>query len=67
MNASEHDVVIFTGSGCTMAVNKLITALNVRKDAEPPIVFAGPYDHHSTLLPWREITPDVSSFILIVL
>lgn len=27
MNASEQDVVIFTGSGCTGAVNKLIHAL----------------------------------------
>lgn len=27
VNASEHDAVIFTGSGCTGAVNKLIHAL----------------------------------------
>ena len=34
VNASEHDAVIFTGSGCTGAVHKLIHALNFEK---PPV------------------------------
>ena len=33
-NASEHDAVIFTGSGCTGAVHKLIHALDFKK---PPV------------------------------
>ncbi|XP_071500517.1 uncharacterized protein [Diadema antillarum] len=51
VNASEHDAVIFTGTGCTAAVHKLVNALQLQ---EPPIVFVGPYEHHSNLLPWRE-------------
>ncbi len=34
VNASEHDAVIFTGSGCTGAVHKLINALNF---GQPPV------------------------------
>ncbi|XP_077984669.1 uncharacterized protein LOC144439269 [Glandiceps talaboti] len=52
VNASEHDAVIFVGSGCTGAVHKLISALHLHK---PPVVFVGPYEHHSNLLPWREL------------
>ncbi|XP_047121332.1 uncharacterized protein LOC124804985 [Schistocerca piceifrons] len=52
VHASEHDAVIFAGSGCTGAVHKLIHALNL---PEPPVVFVGPCEHHSNLLPWREI------------
>ncbi|PNF15326.1 hypothetical protein B7P43_G00938 [Cryptotermes secundus] len=51
VHASEHDAVIFAGHGCTGAVHKLIHALNL---VEPPIVFVGPCEHHSNLLPWRE-------------
>nr|CAD7460575.1 unnamed protein product [Timema tahoe] len=51
VHASEHDAVIFAGHGCTGAVHKLIHALDL---AEPPIVFVGPCEHHSNLLPWRE-------------
>ena len=63
------DVVIFCGSGATAAINKLIDVLNLRlpaelddklglraciPDAERPVVFIGPYEHHSNELPWRE-------------
>jgi len=51
VHASEHDVVIFAGHGCTGAVHKLIHALNL---SEQPVVFVGPCEHHSNLLPWRE-------------
>ncbi|KAK2725819.1 hypothetical protein QYM36_000332 [Artemia franciscana] len=53
VNASEHDSVIFTGSGCTGAVHKLINGLKLNVS---PIVLHGPYEHHSNLLPWREIS-----------
>ncbi|XP_014783863.1 uncharacterized protein LOC106878996 [Octopus bimaculoides] len=55
-NASEHDAVIFVGSGTTAAVHKLIFSLDLK---EPPVIFAGPFEHHSNLLPWREIGSEV--------
>ncbi|GAB1609960.1 hypothetical protein Ahia01_001281900 [Argonauta hians] len=55
-NASEHDAVIFVGSGTTAAVHKLIFSLDLK---EPPVIFAGPFEHHSNLLPWREIGSQV--------
>ncbi|KAF4523112.1 hypothetical protein B566_EDAN003126 [Ephemera danica] len=45
-------LLIFAGHGCTGAVHKLIHALNL---SEPPVVFVGPCEHHSNLLPWRDI------------
>ncbi|KAK3696713.1 hypothetical protein QZH41_013068, partial [Actinostola sp. cb2023] len=56
VNAGEGDAVIFTGSGCTAAVHKLIHALHL---SEPPIVFMGPFAHHSSILPWKEAGADV--------
>ncbi|HUQ06696.1 MAG TPA: aminotransferase class V-fold PLP-dependent enzyme [Kofleriaceae bacterium] len=68
------DVVIFCGSGATGAINKLIDILNLRIPAdldarydltaripadERPVVFIGPYEHHSNELPWRESIADV--------
>jgi len=53
------DAVLFTGNGVTGAVATLIDALNLRgcaldgKDSRP-LVFVGPHEHHSNLLPWRE-------------
>ncbi|XP_046666052.1 LOW QUALITY PROTEIN: uncharacterized protein LOC124357947 [Homalodisca vitripennis] len=52
VHASEDDVVIFAGHGCTGAVHKLIHGLDL---SVPPVVFVGPCEHHSNLLPWREI------------
>jgi selenocysteine lyase/cysteine desulfurase len=63
------DVVIFCGAGATAAINKLIEVLNLRLPADldakynlraqlpkdqRPVVFIGPYEHHSNELPWRE-------------
>ena len=68
------DLVIFCGSGATAAVNKLIGILELRipaglgeryqlaariPAAQRPVVFAGPYEHHSNELPWRESVADV--------
>lgn len=55
VHASEDDAVIFVGSGCTGAVHKLIHAMDFASDEIKPIVLVGPYEHHSNLLPWREI------------
>jgi len=69
VGADERDVVIFCGSGATGAIHKLIDVLGLRipRDLdlryglskqipaeERPVVFIGPYEHHSNELPWRE-------------
>ena len=66
--------MIFCGSGSTGAVDKLVGVLNLRLPAdlderyrlrehipadERPVVFIGPYEHHSNELPWRESIADV--------
>src|SRR5512135_2657875 len=72
-NAEEH-AVIFAGSGCTGAIDRLVGILGLRIPAElderhgltgripreqRPVVFVGPYEHHSNELPWRESIADV--------
>ena len=69
VGGDDRDVVIFCGSGATGAINKLIEVLNLRipaeldrkygfskliPEADRPVVFIGPYEHHSNELPWRE-------------
>ncbi|TMD26438.1 MAG: aminotransferase class V-fold PLP-dependent enzyme [Chloroflexi bacterium] len=71
--SAEH-AVIFCGSGSTAAVNKLVGVLGLRVPAElddryglsraipereRPVVFVGPFEHHSNELPWRESIADV--------
>ncbi len=74
LGCGEDAVVIFAGSGCTGAVDKLVGILNLRIPADldheygfsaripaarRPVVFIGPYEHHSNELPWRESIADV--------
>lgn len=74
VGGTADDLVIFCGSGATAAVNKLIGLLELRIPAglderyalashipatERPVVFVGPYEHHSNELPWRESIADV--------
>ncbi|XP_048585215.1 uncharacterized protein LOC5521527 isoform X3 [Nematostella vectensis] len=55
VNATDDDVVIFTGSGTTGAIHKLIHALEMGGDkAKTTVVFVGPFEHHSNILPWKE-------------
>jgi len=51
--ALEDDTVIFAGSGATAGLNRLVSLLGI-EDADRPVVFLGPYEHHSNILPWRE-------------
>jgi len=51
--AGDDCTVIFAGSGATAGLNRLISLLGVN-EARDPVVFVGPYEHHSNLLPWRE-------------
>ncbi len=74
VHAGPDDVVVFVGSGATAAANKLVGLLGI-KIAEPlerehrlsaaiprerrPVVFVGPYEHHSNHLPWMETVADL--------
>ncbi|WP_164658530.1 aminotransferase class V-fold PLP-dependent enzyme [Tropicibacter sp. Alg240-R139] len=51
--ATEKDAVIFTGSGATAGLNRLVNLMGVEQ-ADRPVVLIGPYEHHSNILPWRE-------------
>ena len=74
VGAGDPHAVIFTGAGSTSAVNKLVAVLGLRipaelddryglsariPAAERPVVFVGPFEHHSNELPWRESIADV--------
>jgi selenocysteine lyase/cysteine desulfurase len=74
VNGDDDTCVIFCGSGSTAAINKLIGIMNLRipadlnrrygldrmiPAAERPVVFIGPFEHHSNELPWRESIADV--------
>ncbi len=67
-------VVLFAGAGATGAIDKLIGVLGLRipsaledrwhlaRHVPPdrrPVVFVGPYEHHSNEIPWRESVADV--------
>ena len=56
INASADDAVIFVGNGATGAIHKLIgvLGLNDLSVARSTVVFLGPYEHHSNILPWKE-------------
>jgi selenocysteine lyase/cysteine desulfurase len=58
VNGGPDDVVVFCGSGATGAIDKLIRLLALDR-AQRPVVFIGPYEHHSNELPWRESIADV--------
>lgn len=74
VGGDDDTVVIFAGSGSTGAIDKLIGILGIRLPAdldarhglrnsipaaERPVVFVGPFEHHSNELPWRESIADV--------
>ena len=74
VGAGPDHVVLFCGSGSTGAIDRLINVMNLRipndldqrygfskqiPDHERPVVFIGPYEHHSNELPWRESIADI--------
>ena len=74
IGAGDETAVIFCGSGATAAVDKLVGILNLRIPADldarwslspripadqRPVVFVGPFEHHSNEIPWRETIADV--------
>src|ERR1700760_4181283 len=58
VGAGAQDAVIFCGSGATAAVDRLMRVLKLDPVGRP-VVFVGPYEHHSNELPWRESPADV--------
>lgn len=58
VNGGDDDVVVFCGSGATAAIDRLIRVLEL-DPADQPVVFIGPYEHHSNELPWRESPAEV--------
>ena len=79
LKVSDDHAVIFCGSGATAAIQKLIEILNIRipanlddahrfseqiKSEQRPVVFIGPYEHHSNELAWRESIVDLVSIPL---
>ena len=74
LGATDDHAVLFCGSGATGAIAKLIGVMGLRIPSalddrhhlsrhipadERPVVFIGPYEHHSNELPWRESIADV--------
>jgi selenocysteine lyase/cysteine desulfurase/CRP-like cAMP-binding protein len=74
VGGGDDDVVIFCGSGATGAIDKLAQILGLKLPSATadrldgavrlppelrPVVFVGPYEHHSNELPWRESIADV--------
>jgi selenocysteine lyase/cysteine desulfurase len=53
--------VIFSGSGATAGLNRLVNLLGINDSSQgaPPRVVIGPYEHHSNILPWRESMAEV--------
>jgi len=74
VGGGDETAVLFCGSGSTGAIDKLVGILGLRipstledrwqlSEAIPceqrPVVFIGPFEHHSNELPWRESIADV--------
>lgn len=79
VNAGEDHCLVFCGSGATAAINKIIDMLGLKLPnrldkryglsaripaEERPVIFLGPYEHHSNELPWRETIAEVVSIPL---
>ena len=74
VGGDDDTCVIFCGSGSTAAVDKIVGVLGLRLPSaaedrwqlsrhvpadQRPVVFVGPFEHHSNELPWRESLADV--------
>ncbi|MDH4280111.1 MAG: aminotransferase class V-fold PLP-dependent enzyme [Acidimicrobiia bacterium] len=74
VGATDEHAVLFCGSGSTYAIAKIIGALGLAIPSalddryhfseqipadERPVVFIGPFEHHSNELPWRESIAEV--------
>nr|CCA24615.1 cysteine desulfurase putative [Albugo laibachii Nc14] len=66
-SATAQDELLFTGPGATSAIIHLVRILGMdfapkksrRQSAGRPMVFIGPFEHHSNILPWRESSAEL--------
>lgn len=69
---TKHDALVFVGSGCTAAANRLVQLLGLQAHSQikealqhshpemcQAVVFVSAYEHHSNLLPWKESLAEV--------
>ncbi|WP_295814691.1 aminotransferase class V-fold PLP-dependent enzyme, partial [uncultured Nitratireductor sp.] len=57
VKAGAQTSVVFSGSGATSGINRLVRLLQIAETTAAGgrvVVFTGPYEHHSNILPWRE-------------
>ena len=74
VGADDSHAVVFVGSGSTGAIDLLVRVMGLRipdqledryslsghiPPDERPVVFVGPFEHHSNELPWRESIAEV--------
>lgn len=64
VGANDDYAVIFAGAGATAAINRCSQILGLNSSAESspqarPVVFIGPFEHHSNDLVWRECDVDL--------
>jgi selenocysteine lyase/cysteine desulfurase len=60
LGAGDDYAIIFTGSGATGAIDRFARILGLQATrAQRPVVFVGPFEHHSNDLIWREANVDL--------
>ncbi len=59
VNASKTDKILFTGNGCTGAIQHIIHMLNLKDSNQNAVVFISEGEHHSNDLPWRHLPIDL--------
>ena len=74
IHGDDDTCIIFCGSGATGAIDRLVGILGLRMPSQledryhlaanipanqRPVVFSGPFEHHSNELPWRESIADI--------
>jgi len=64
VGANDEYALIFAGAGATAAIDRCcrileLTPGQVASQAAKPVVFVGPYEHHSNDLMWRECDVDM--------
>ncbi|WP_447555605.1 aminotransferase class V-fold PLP-dependent enzyme [Vreelandella sp. EE22] len=65
IGATDEYAVIFAGAGATAAIDRCWKMLGFSQgaaagDDEPPVIFLGPYEHHSNDLVWRECNAEIA-------
>ncbi|MBK7233685.1 MAG: aminotransferase class V-fold PLP-dependent enzyme [Saprospiraceae bacterium] len=66
VHATDEDALIFCGSGSTAAVDRMNRLLVQKSEelAQNVVIFHGPFEHHSNVLPWREGNFEVVSIAI---